>query len=527
MSRVYYPQARAILQVVFDGFGPNARDTEPRIIPVIPMEVRITRNSYRQADSWEIVFEGNDFPVDPRLVRAGAAEIFLFETPGLVNEQRVISRARSFDDSANRVPRTPREAIAIEQRLAGAVDRFTFGNKPIISGLFDRHSLSLDDSGKRVTLVGQDYTTLFIKRQWPPLPNGRARRIPVGRRLDIILRELIADADPDGVLELVIDGVRESAIPTVGAKESRCHKRGIPVDQETNLWDIMYGLATRYGFILFVRNQEVVLTRPQNLNEKSGGKVRRMAWGHNLTNLNLDRELGKEISPTVVVRSYDPATRQTIEIDHPPGFFKKSKRSRRKAISQTTVKAEEEFVIVPVYGITDRAVLKKIAETRYNLLGRPERKVTFSTRDLRDIDNNPIININAGEAFAVEFREFNKELLSNDSVTEGQKVAHLTQRGFGEAIARVIAQSYTKLKFLERPLRLREASIDFTNDDGITIEAELVDFIIIDGIRESEGAESRKAKGARRFVGADGKPKGSRVISTGGQDADLRQKDVT
>lgn len=528
MSRYFYPQARAILQVIFDGFGEDARDTDPEIIPVLPKAVRITRNSYRQADSWELSFDGNDLPIDPRLVRAGAVEIFLFETEGILDEARVLSRGQAFEDLASRRPRAPEDTVARELRLAGAIERFTFGQPPLIAGLFDSHDLVLDDTGKEVTISGQDYTALLIERQWPPLPNGRARRIPTGRRLDIILQELLSDADDEGRLVLTVEDVETTDIPIVGRQESRNHKRGIPVREETSFWDVMYGLAVRYGFVLFVRGLEVVLTRPKNLNEESGARIKRLAWGHNLVHLTLSRELGKEVAPTVVVRAYDPQTRRTLEVDHPPNTFQRVKRRRRKTSrSRPSIKKTEEFIIVPIYGMFDREVLKKIAETQYELLSRPERKVRFITRDLRDFEGNPLF-LAAGDAVTVGFAEFNFELLSDDRVPEETKFNHLVARGFGQAVAQVIARSYTNLKFLERPLRVREASIDYTNDDGITIEAELIDFIVIDGIREEASRESRRAKRPRKFGRADGTQAGSRVLfsSTAG-DLDLRSKGGT
>ena len=70
MSRIYYPQARVVLNVVFDGFGPTAKDTPPKIIPTLPTELNISRNAYNQADGWEVTFDADDLPIDPRMVRA-------------------------------------------------------------------------------------------------------------------------------------------------------------------------------------------------------------------------------------------------------------------------------------------------------------------------------------------------------------------------------------------------------------------------------------------------------------------------
>lgn len=503
--RTYYPQCRAILQVIFDGFAEDARDTDPVIIPVLPTEARIQRNSYRQADSWELTFEANDLPIDPRLIRGGAAEIFLFEVPGITDDQRILNRQAGFENTANRKPRDAVDAIQIELDMLGALSRFTLDQKPQIAGLFDSTQLELSGSGKWVTISGQDYTDFLIRKQWPPLPNGRARRIPTGKRLDILLREILADADEEGRLRILVEGIKETDLPIVGQNEVACHKRGIPVTQETKFWDIMYKLATRHGFILFVRGLDVVLSQPQNLSEATQHRIRRMAWGHNLESLELSRELGKEKVPTVVIKSYDPKTRRTITVDHPAGAFSGAKRKRRKAgTGAPSIREESEYQIFTVYGITNLDALRTKAETLYNLLGRPERKVRFRTKDLRDFKGNPILDLASGDAVTIGFADFNFELLSNDNVPEQVKFNHLVSRGYGEAIAQVIARSYTKLQFLERPLRVREATFEYSVTDGISIEAELIDFIVVDGIRDRAAKKSRKEKRNKKLVRRDG-----------------------
>jgi hypothetical protein len=131
VAKSYYPGCRAILQVVLDTFGPDD-DSEPLVVPVLPKKATIHRNSYRQADSYEIGFDAGDLPFDPRLVRAGAAEIYLFQTDGLEDKARVLSRKDPLAD-LDRSAATNRSAIdtlAVDVAGVAAKDRFTYGNKP-------------------------------------------------------------------------------------------------------------------------------------------------------------------------------------------------------------------------------------------------------------------------------------------------------------------------------------------------------------------------------------------------------------
>ena len=528
MGRAYYPQARAILQIVLDGFGDTSRDTPPLVIPALPKALTITRNSYSQADAWEATFDGGDLPFDPTLIRAGAVELYLFQLSEV--EQRIVDRREPLAelDNAGANPRDPvdtamleaaqaagnlgLEGLAVDLRGRVSRDRFTYGNRPAIVGLIDVPKLSLNEDGRWVTLRGQDYTAHLISLQWPPLPNGRARRIPVGKRIDELLGEILAEADPEGRLAVTLRGVDESDLPIVGEREVRGNRRGIPVSADTNYWEVMYKIATRYGFILYVDGLDVVLAKPRTLDADAAGRIKRLAWGHNLKSLELERELGKEQSPTIVVRGWDPAAREVITVEYPEGEFhraakagdkvkaatKATSHTSKKGKVTTTVRNRDEYQIVTAYGVSDRATLRRMAETYYHLRGRAERRVIGVTRDLRDMRESDMLSITAGDACTIDWDDFNREVMANPAMDRGQKIAHLVERGFNDQVAAAIADAYDRLAGLERPLRFKEGTIQYSVDDGVEIEFELADFVVIDGIRPS--AVDGIAQGARGAV---------------------------
>jgi hypothetical protein len=498
--------------VVVETFGEDEPD--PIVIPTLPQAMRIQRNSYRQADGWELTFDADDLPLDPQQVRAGAAELFLFNRPGIVEDEQVLNKASSFEDSANRQDRSAVDERMIEAQLAGAVGRFTFGNEPQVAGLFDEHSLTMSADGRWVTISGQDYTDFLIKKQWKPTSSGRARRIPTGKRVDRLLADLLAEADEEGRLRIKVENVDAASLPVVGRKETRSHRRGIPVEQDTSYWDVMYKVAIRYGFILFVRGLDVVLTLPQHLSEKDSGRVRRLTYGRNIAELELSRRLGTETAPTIVVQAYDPSTRKTTTVEYPDGAFTKVKRSggrrtptgkRRKA----SINKTEEYQIVPVYGITDRAVLRDRARTLHTLLGRAERQVKLVTHDLADNADKGLLDLAAGDAFSVTFEDFNREAFTSEDLDEETRFTRLVQRGYGEAIARVIARNQGVVDILRRPLRVREATLDWESESGLSIEMQLLDFVVVGGDRSTtrERSADRRAQGLRK---TDGKPLGLR-----------------
>lgn len=528
--RIYRPQARAILQVIFDGYADDVRDSEIQVIPVIPKSVTVHINSYKQADSFELVFEAIDLPIDPRLVRAGAAEIFLFNGSGEA-DQRVMSRRQPLTDPdpGGVRPRDATGTIALELGTDTSADVFTLGHKPRIVGLFDDDDMELSESGKWVTIRGQDYTAYLAATQFPPLPNGTARRIPIGKRLDQIVEDLLEEADPDGVLSVDVRGIDPATLPIVHAgMESATNKRGIPVETATSYWDVMYKLVERYGFICFVDNFDVVISRPKTITDKDTPQIKRMAWGKNLEHLQLKRHLGKEQAPTIVARSYVPGV-GTISAEFPTGqiersgIFKFSKKGKarfkrrvkesttvsKKGKVRTTVRERDEYQIVVVHGITDPKVLAQIAENRYHLLGKSERTITAKTRDLTDLRNVDILGVTAGDAFSIDWDEFNVEMLSNPALSTSAKIAHLEARGFQAGVAAEIANRYQILRGLDRPLRFKEGTVEYDVDDGVSIEMVLQDFMVVDGIRAGSGAPRQSSLDrAAQATKRDGQPIG-------------------
>lgn len=554
---VFRPQCRAILQVILDGFGDSVQDSEIQVIPILPKSCTIHINSYKQADSYELVFEANDLPFDPAIIRAGAAEIFLFDSPSNnAPGVRVLDRAHplaSVDPGGTR-PRSQTESLELD--LGINADEFTLSYKPRIVGTFDDDDLEMSESGKWVTIRGQDYTAFLCAIQWPPNADGTARRIPKGKRLDLIVEDLLAEADPDGQLAVVVRGIDAGTLPTVGGdNEVATNKRGITVKQETSYWDVIYGLVERYGFICFVDGLDVVISRPKTITDKDVSSVRRLAWGRNLEHLSLKRHLGKEQAPTQVVRCYVPG-KGTLTAEFPDGqidrsgvfvgrglgkgaavgkhghklHFKRRIKERttvsKRGKVKTTVRERDEFQIVDVHGITDVATLRRIAENRYHLLGKAERLVTAKTRDLKVLTGDTrdgvfanLLEVAAGDAFTVEWDEFNSEMLQNADLTDAVKEARLRARGYQASVAATVVKHYGILQAMVRPLRFKEGTIEYDAEKGVSIELQLQDFLVIDGIRGDSGAVRKTTLEQRResLRKPDGKPVGWNARYTAAQ----------
>ena len=547
--RVYYPQARAILQVICDGFGASAADSDTLVIPVLPKTTTVHINSYRQADSWELVFDAGDLPIDPALIRAGSAEIYVFATASLKEGVTILDRKHplSDPDPGNLRPRERTDIALMEAGAATAADVFTLGIKPRITGLFDQVDIELSESGKWVTISGQDYTAHLASIQWPPMPDGTGRRIPTGQRLDNFVSDLIAAADPTGALSVEVRGIKASDLPVIGAAETRSTTRGIPVEQNTTYWDVIYKVCERYGYICFVSGLSVVISTPKILLDSEAAKIRRVTWGRNLSHLSLKRHLGKEQVPTIICQVYDPKSKKTITVQYPDGTtidrsvifdtkltrkgnakvhanVKQSTHISKTGKVKTTLRERDEYKFIdPPHGITDKKILAQICENTYHLLGKAERSVIAKTKDLTlpigdGTQEVNVLDIEAGDALFIEWDEFNRELLKNPALSDQEKVNYLVGRGFNIEVASTIAQHYEVLEGLDRPLRFKEGSITFDNEQGIEIEMELQDFIVIDGKRPDDGStrQGRAAKNHAALTNSSGQPIGGKSAAIHG-----------
>jgi hypothetical protein len=447
-QNVFYPQARVVLSVYFENFGDPDK---AHIIPVSARSIQVYSNSYKEADTWSVEFDAKDLPVMPEMVRSGACEIFLFQSQGIGQLPEVV---RAKDD-----PNTAR----IE------------GLEPTIVGLFDNMDIEMSNNGRTVSIDGTDYTALFASKDWDPKKSGNGRgRLPNGKKLDAILQTLMNQVDGAKNMTLKIEGKDANGnpltMPTVGASETRTNKKGIPVKLGDNYWDVMYSLAVRHGFILFVRNLEVVLTSPQTYhNERS--KIRKMVWGRNLRALRVRRRMGKTTTPIIEVRSYDDTKRKVRKARYP-------KNKKQVPITGVGTK-KDEVKIFNIPGIREEAQLARVAETVYNLKARSEQTVEMETMDLRDVEGTDMIELRSGDAVSIGFDSFNDQETILEGQSAQQRIRTLVSLGYDSQVAATIASSIDRVNVFKRPFRVREATLEWSHSDGLSIAAELQNFINI------------------------------------------------
>jgi hypothetical protein len=123
------------------------------------------------------------------------------------------------------------------------------------------------------------------------------------------------------------------------------------------------------------------------------------------------------------------------------------------------------------------------------------------TRDLVDTDGNGIMNLSAGDAVMVHWQDFNEEILTNESLTPDERADYLIARGFQPPVAQAIASGYQRLIGKQRPLRLNEWTYDYSWNQGIEIEMELVDFVMVEGVRMTKLAAFKEITNVLKGIG--------------------------
>ena len=507
MTRVYRPQCRALLSIVFDGFGESALDSPRQLLPCTPRTVTIHRNAYRDADTFDMTFAYGDLPIDPQLVRGCQVEIYLFDAAEQNEVPRLLNREAGNLSTASELTASGLDGFAeFRRQFVGPTA------KPAFIGLVTNHPVDRSGDDATVTLTGEDYTYLLKQRQWPPLDGGRSRPIPVGKRLDLILEDVLAMADETGKLALRVDGIERSALPVVD-RAGVGGKHGIPVASETKFFDVMSQLAGRHGMIVFVDGLDVVLSTSHNLHGMADPNIRMLTWGRDIASMRMERAMGIEAAPGVVVRYRDANTGKIAEAEWPTGIVAKAKASkaknvekslspthRHKAEKRQSVTISTDYQIVPLMEVGNAADALRAAQAYYTRLGSHERTATITTDDLADTNGRSLLDLRAGDAMRVIVDTFTRAVMDDVRLSDGERVDRFVEHGFTRSIAELIVRHYEKLLTMQRPLKVREATLDFDIDAGVTIEAQMVDFIVLNGIRENRPSREQSADAALRAV---------------------------
>jgi len=463
---IYYPDCRINLSGVFDGFGGV---DEPTVITnILPYSANVHCNSYKEADTWEITFDAKRFPFSPEVFRSVAVEIYAF------NKQSQTSPLQ-WSDTRNL----------------------------LVTGLVDRASITEDKDGGKITMSGRDYTSLMIDRQWDPTESGKGGRVPDGE-LDEVIQQLVDEAtnskltgrtltvrmfdvetlDNNPVQVSKVDpGVTHKSVTIKKTTHHRTRKkRGILVKADSTYWDVIYKLALSFGYIVFVKGFDVIVTKPHVLQSMAGANYR-VAYGTNLSKLEVERKMSKEAVPQIRVRSYDPKSKKVIE-----GVFPtekdltaqkegKDKKGKGGGFLTGVGTKREEYKVYTIPDVKDEKTLTEIARSTYYTLARGEGIVRCATPHLRDTQNQDLLQMRAGDSIEIKWDAFKAEVMGDKNISATQKINTLMALGYDFTVASLVANQYSKLDYFRTPFYVKEVNYTWDKDKGMQVDIEAMNFI--------------------------------------------------
>lgn len=460
---IYYPECRINVSAVFDGFGGV---DEPQVIPdIVPFSANVHLNSYKEADTWEVVFDAKRFPFSPEVFRSVAVEIYMF------NKESQTTPQDWYDQ-----------------------------NNLVVTGLVDQATLTEDKDGGKISFSGRDYTALLIDRQWDPTKSGKAGRVPDGYLQDVVQQlvdEATGFATSGRTLTVKMFDEPDSGIQTTKVTAEVTHnkvtipkttkaktrkKRGITVKADSTYWDVIYKLCLAYGYVVFVKGFEVWIIKPHVLQSLAETQYR-VAYGRNLEKLEVERKMSKEAVPQIRVRSYDPKTQTVIE-----GVFPtendiqaqkdgKNKKGKGGGFLTGIGTKREEYKVFAVPDVKDVKVLNEIARSTYYTLARGEGVIRFTTPHLLDTENQDLLRMRAADSVEIKWDAFNSEIMMNPNVSRETKVSTLLSLGYSFEVAALVADQYVKLDYFRQPFYVKEVNLTWDKDQGIKVDVEAMNFI--------------------------------------------------
>ena len=309
-----------------------------------------------------------------------------------------------------------------------------------------------------------------------------------------------------------------SEVPEETSEPDRVKR--VPFEGAT-YWDVITDLCIASGIIPIVNLDSLDLSPPRVLLDSDGRalaagapvpfevvdvggaarRTRRMIYGENVASVTFSRKYGKVTAPYVECVSFDATAR------NPADRVVRERYPKTQVITRRSPGAEDgsvEVRTVPMpAGITDRAILARMAEAIHEMLGRPEMTAVIETNDLCSyvpdgaelrvdgVAANPqtaadLLDLRSGDSIEllihpadsnVEARRYSDlQAWFVQGGVEGN-VARLVAAGFHEAAARRVAALVQR--GLPTKFSVRAARTQLSATDGISLSIEAVNYVEI------------------------------------------------
>lgn len=390
----------------FGGGGkePVAPGEYVRVIDLQPYDFNIELNSPRKADTCKISFPRSKFPLDPQIVRSIGIQVFA----GVFSSAEYGEMCGPPGARGLFVP----DVVPEGRPFAGR-------SNELFRGFVDEHSVTLREGGNIVEFTARDSTGFFMDAE---IIQNPLRGLPADMPLDLIIKGMLeGDGLPPGLTKRGgLPGARGTAvvvetsrpIPTIrqikpptwlGPKKTvkRPPKNKAEKAKKMTFWDFITDLVVSAGLKAYVRPgrkpalipglgtvlpaAEIVICDAQTYFAGMPNPFTPLfAYGRNIQELSMRRQLGGVALKTIEVRSFDRRTGRQIRGRYPPD------RRVNKATPTGAGDREEISVyeISELSGPNAQEQADAIARSFYDQLSRGEFVCQIRTRSLSAIPGN-------------------------------------------------------------------------------------------------------------------------------------------
>lgn len=474
-----------------EGLTASAPDDRTLLGNILPRSLNITRNGIRNPDEFSVTLDWADAPIDPRVVRACFVAINLGVVEAADWQRGMAGETRDDGSLLSLVERAdPSQVFRSTTEFVGFADTWEVHHN--------------ESGGSDLALTGRDVTAVLVDRD---LQSGE--EIDLTLPLERGIQELVDRAPSSRGLKVFFGSpgqITEGPVPAKSMPDARKARRGKRAkkvrsgDKLMSVWDHINDICTAVGVVPIFRGFELFLMEPRTFYSNQPSGKRTMLYGCNLLDLNFKRKLGGTKVPTIEVRSYDPEIGRTRWARAPSrankdnsgilGITNPPKAVRANQVSPQG-SAEDKIRTFNIKGVNDGKALERTAEAIFQQIGRQEIEGSFTTHDIDSFEREgeaDLLSLLSGDpvelliARDVDCKEDGPPTTTTaqelQEMSVPRRAEFLRGLGYGEDVALKLAEAQESVSF-NTVFRVGDVSLDWSIEDGIAIDADFVNYIVV------------------------------------------------
>lgn len=461
---------------------------------LIPREADWNQNGPRQADQCTLALRWVDCPIDPRVIRSAAVELFL----GVATEDNFVLGVGGLK-RGNGIEGTGQSLSLIDDQRVTPDGRLVSNSR--FKGFVDMWEVEWPDKGEpTIKLSCRDNTCLLINQMVSP-----KIVLDMNKPIDQAVAQFLANYPqmaglsvqylPEGDTPPSLKGVLQGTAyrPRLGPHVSKGGGGG----DSLNVWDYLTDVCGAMGLQIRLDGLTIIIQAVRAFTTsaivrrtddpfqgrvlKTGQKLdyRTFIYGRNISDMKVKRDYTKHAATNIEVRSYNTHTKQVLVVRFP------ELADRKVFALPGNAKPEQKWRVVKVPGILDKTVLKRIAQSLYEDINRTEMHIEVKTKNLASFgggNTDPdILDMKAGDTFELLVNRGEDEINTLNTIEKGLSSARLNSEflrklGYSPEFADAYAKAYTDAGFLTQ-FRVRAMKVSWSNDEGVSFHIQGVNYV--------------------------------------------------